>query len=169
LHADLQNQGVRYWFAPHDVQAAKKLHEQVYEAIRLYDRLLLILSEHSMNSEWFRTEIAHAKQKELDERRQVLFPISTAGGSCWRSKRSGGFRSRRPDQTFQRLTESRTSLPHSLEANWSPKWTPMLCQFPYILFRIRLALLPGYNGFWLADFFGPLFFHKNRTNPAICT
>ena len=29
LHADLQNKGVRCWFAPHDIQAGKKLHEQI--------------------------------------------------------------------------------------------------------------------------------------------
>jgi len=76
LHADLQSRGVRCWFAPHDVQGGKKIHDQIDEAIRIYDRLLLILSEHSMNSEWVKTEIAHARQKELNERRQVLFPIS---------------------------------------------------------------------------------------------
>jgi len=76
LHANLQNNGVRCWFAPHDIQAGKKIHEQIDVAIRHCNRLLLILSEHSMNSEWVKTEIAHARQKELNERRQVLFPIS---------------------------------------------------------------------------------------------
>ncbi len=78
LHADLQDNGVRCWFAPHDIKGGRKLHEQIDEAIRIYDRLLLILSEHSMNSEWVKTEIAHARQKELNEGRQVLFPISLA-------------------------------------------------------------------------------------------
>jgi GAF domain-containing protein len=76
LHADLRNDGVLCWFAPKDVRAGKKLHVQIDEAIRGSDRLLLILSEDSMNSEWVRTEISHARQKEVDEHRQVLFPIS---------------------------------------------------------------------------------------------
>jgi hypothetical protein len=76
LHADLQNRGVRCWFAPHDIAAGKKLHEQIDEAIRVYDRLLVILSEASMASEWVKTEIANARQKELRQQRQVLFPIS---------------------------------------------------------------------------------------------
>ena len=76
LHADLQDKGVRCWFAPHDIRGGKKLHEQIDEAIQMYDRLLLILSESSMNSEWVKTEIAHARHKELNERRQVLFPIT---------------------------------------------------------------------------------------------
>ena len=48
LHADLQAKGVRCWFAPHDIKGGRKIHEQIDEAIRLHDRLLLILSEHSM-------------------------------------------------------------------------------------------------------------------------
>lgn len=42
----------------------------------MYDRLLLILSEHSMSSEWVKTEIANARQREIREDRQMLFPIS---------------------------------------------------------------------------------------------
>jgi len=76
LHADLQSKGVRCWFAPHDIQGGKKIHEQIDEAIRLYDRLLLILSEDSMSSDWVKTEIAHARQREIGEKRQMLFPIS---------------------------------------------------------------------------------------------
>ena len=76
LYADLGNEGVRCWFAPHDIQAGRKIHEQIDQAIRRYDRLLLILSEHSMSSEWVQTEIARARQKEIDEQRQILFPIS---------------------------------------------------------------------------------------------
>jgi hypothetical protein len=76
LYADLQNRGVRCWFAPHDIQGGKKIHEQIDEAIRRYDKLLLILSESSMNSEWVKTEIANARQKEIEQKRQVLFPLS---------------------------------------------------------------------------------------------
>jgi hypothetical protein len=35
---------VRCWFAPHDVQEVRKLHEQIDEAIRVHDKLLLIRS-----------------------------------------------------------------------------------------------------------------------------
>ena len=47
LHADLQHQGVRCWFAPEDVQGGEKLHEQIDRAIQIHDRLLLILSPDS--------------------------------------------------------------------------------------------------------------------------
>lgn len=75
IHADLQNQGVRCWFAPHDVQAGKKLHEQIDQAIKVHERLLLILSPDSINSEWVKTEIAEARKLEITEGRRVLFPI----------------------------------------------------------------------------------------------
>jgi uncharacterized protein YjbI with pentapeptide repeats len=76
LYADLQDRRVRCWFAPHDIHGGKKIHEQIDEAIGLYDRLLLILSEHSITSEWVKTEIGNARQREVKEKRQMLFPIS---------------------------------------------------------------------------------------------
>jgi hypothetical protein len=75
LHADLQDRGVRCWFAPKDIQGGRKLHEQIGAAIRLHEKVLLVVSEHSMNSEWVKTEIAKARERETLEKRQVLFPI----------------------------------------------------------------------------------------------
>jgi hypothetical protein len=62
-------------FAPHDVQGGKKLHEQIDEAIRRYERLLLILSPSSMNSKWVETEIRNARNRELAEGKRILFPV----------------------------------------------------------------------------------------------
>jgi hypothetical protein len=78
LYADLQAKGVRCWFAPHDVQGGRKLQEQIDEAIRLHDKLLLILSPHSMESEWVKTEISKARKREVRDQARVLFPISLA-------------------------------------------------------------------------------------------
>ncbi len=75
LYADLQNTGVRCWFAPNDIAGGRKIHEQIDEAIRLHDKLLLILSPNSMNSNWVKTEIANAREREQRERRQMLFPL----------------------------------------------------------------------------------------------
>jgi hypothetical protein len=75
LHADLQAKGVRCWFAPHKLQGGKKTYRQIDDAIRIYDKLLLILSEASMASEWVRTEIAIARKREVEQKREVLFPI----------------------------------------------------------------------------------------------
>lgn len=75
LYADLQSKGVRCWFAPHDIRAGKKMHEQIDEAIRMYERLLLILSPNSMHSEWVKTEIRRARKREIVEKKRVLFPV----------------------------------------------------------------------------------------------
>jgi CheY-like chemotaxis protein len=76
LYADIRRRGIRCWFAPEDMRAGKKVHEQIEQAIGKYDKLLLIISEHSMQSEWVKTEIAHARAKEVKEHRRVLFPIA---------------------------------------------------------------------------------------------
>jgi uncharacterized protein YjbI with pentapeptide repeats len=75
LYYDLYTKGVLCWFAPHDVQGGKKLHEQIDDAIRMHERLLLILSSDSMNSEWVKTEIRKARKRERTEKKRVLFPV----------------------------------------------------------------------------------------------
>lgn len=57
LYADLQDEGVRCWFAPQELEGGRKLHEQINEAIRLHDKLVLILSEASMESDWVEHEV----------------------------------------------------------------------------------------------------------------
>jgi len=75
LHARLTAEKLRVWFAPEDMRGGRKSRAQIDEAIRVYDRLLLVLSEESMKSEWVRHEIKRARQKERDTGREVLFPI----------------------------------------------------------------------------------------------
>jgi len=75
LHGRLRQEGLGVWYAPEELQGGKKLDRQIDEAIRLHDKVLLVLSESSMSSEWVATEIYKARQREEKEQRQVLFPI----------------------------------------------------------------------------------------------
>jgi len=75
LHDSLQGKGVRCWFAPHDMQGGRKLHEQINEAIRIHDKLILILSEASMESNWVEHEVRRAYKRQQREDRRVLFPL----------------------------------------------------------------------------------------------
>ena len=75
LYGKMRDKGLRTWFAPKDAKAGKKLHEQIYEAIRVYDKLLLVLSRESMGSEWVKTEIREARKAEVKEGQRKLFPI----------------------------------------------------------------------------------------------
>jgi hypothetical protein len=75
IHADLQNHGVRCWFAPHDMPTGAKIWDAIDEAIKLRDKLLLILSKNSIESEWVEDEVLKASAEERDRKELVLFPI----------------------------------------------------------------------------------------------
>jgi hypothetical protein len=75
LLADLQEKGVRCWFAPKDLKTGEKLLDAVYQAIRQHEKLLLILSEHSIQSWWVEDEVDKAFSEERDRRTTVVFPI----------------------------------------------------------------------------------------------
>lgn len=75
LYADLQNEGVRCWFAPEDLKIGERFRVRIDESIRLYDKLLLVLSESSVASEWVEKEVETAFEKEREQRKTVLFPV----------------------------------------------------------------------------------------------
>jgi TIR domain-containing protein/pentapeptide repeat protein len=74
LYADLQSNGVRCWFAPHDLRTGQRIRHGIDEAIRQHEKLLLILSEHSVTSTWVEFEVEAALDKEKNGS-EVLFPI----------------------------------------------------------------------------------------------
>ncbi len=75
LYADLQSKGVRCWFAPEDMKTGDKIRHRIDTSIRLYDKLLLILSEASVESQWVEHEVETAIGKEIEGRANVLFPV----------------------------------------------------------------------------------------------
>ncbi len=75
LHADLQNKGVRCWFAPEDLKVGDRTRLAIDESIREYDKLLLILSKHSVSSNWVEKEVETALEQERLQGRTILFPI----------------------------------------------------------------------------------------------
>jgi hypothetical protein len=79
LHAGLQNKGVRCWFAPEDLKIGDRLAETIDMAIRVRDKLLLILSETSVASAWVLKEVRTALAEEDQRGRPVLFPVRLDG------------------------------------------------------------------------------------------
>src|SRR5262249_26116062 len=75
LHADLQSKGVRCWFAPHDMPWRAKIIDAIGEAIRLRDKVLLILSEGAIASDWVEREVTRALDEEGTRKQVVLFPV----------------------------------------------------------------------------------------------
>jgi hypothetical protein len=75
LHADLQAHGVRCWFAPEDMKIGDEIEDTIDIAIRLRDKLLLILSETAMASAWVSKEVRTDLAEEKQHNRRVLFPV----------------------------------------------------------------------------------------------
>ena len=75
LHSRMRSKNLRVWYAPEDMKGGRKLHEEISRAIQIHDKLLLVLSDKSMESEWVMTEIRRARKIEREENRRKLFPI----------------------------------------------------------------------------------------------
>ena len=75
LHADFQQKGVRCWFAPEDLKIGDKFRMRIDESIRVYDKLMVILSANSIDSPWVEEEVEAAFEKEHRQNKPVLFPI----------------------------------------------------------------------------------------------
>lgn len=75
LHADLQDSGVRCWFAPEDLKIGDKTRRRIDDSIRVHDKLLLILSENSIASDWVEYEAERALEQERKRGGTVLFPV----------------------------------------------------------------------------------------------
>ena len=76
LHADLTQQGVSCWFAPHDLKFGDKLRDKIYEAIQRQDKLLIVLSGHAVGSAWVEEEVDAALDREHQHQGTfLLFPI----------------------------------------------------------------------------------------------
>ncbi len=116
LHTDLQSKGVSCWFAPHDLKVGDKLRTQIYEAIQKKDKLLLVLSEHAVKSDWVEREVELAFERERQPpETPVLFPIrlddavmhTTAAwvGDIRRIRFIGDFRQWQDDAAYQQALQ----------------------------------------------------------------
>lgn len=75
LYANLQNNGVRCWRDTEDMKIGDRKRSPINRAIRLHDKLVLVLSERSIHSDWVESEVEAAFEKERKDGRTVLFPI----------------------------------------------------------------------------------------------
>ena len=75
IYADLQSKGVRCWFAPENLEIGDPIRSRIEETIRRYDKLIVVLSEHSISSTWVAYEVEQALNKEPAGIPNVLYPI----------------------------------------------------------------------------------------------
>jgi uncharacterized protein YjbI with pentapeptide repeats len=111
LHADLQDKGVRCWFAPEDMKIGAPIRDTIDDAIRLRDKVLLVLSEASIASDWVEDEVDKAFEEERQRGGVVLFPVRLddtvmATTEAWaaklrRSRNIGNFRAWKDHDAYQ--------------------------------------------------------------------
>ena len=115
LHADLQDNGVRCWFAPEDMKIGDKIRNRIDEVIRIHEKLLLVLSENSIDSEWVEKEVETAFERERETKETVLFPLRLDDAvmdtnTGWaadikRSRNIGDFRNWKDHDAYQKGLE----------------------------------------------------------------
>ena len=77
---DLQREGVRCWHAPEEMKMGDAIRQQVDQLIRVQDKLLVVLSKFSVESQWIQKEVAAAIEEERNRNKTVLFPLRLDNG-----------------------------------------------------------------------------------------
>ena len=75
LESQLNKKGVRFWRDIHDMKAGR-IETQIDQAISQNRTVLLVLSEHSIKSDWVEHEVRTARGLEKDMGRDVLCPVA---------------------------------------------------------------------------------------------
>jgi hypothetical protein len=75
MYSDLQAVGIRCWLDSKDLKIGDNIELEIDRAIQLTDKVLLILSEASVNSTWVRYEVDNALRRESQAKKTILFPI----------------------------------------------------------------------------------------------
>jgi uncharacterized protein YjbI with pentapeptide repeats len=76
LHSRMRDNNLRVWFANEDLKGGYKLHEQIDEAIRVYDKFIIVLSPESLRSKWVMNEVRRTRKAELANNQRKFFPIA---------------------------------------------------------------------------------------------
>jgi uncharacterized protein YjbI with pentapeptide repeats len=75
IHADLQVNGVRCWLASEDLRIGDRFRSRIEKEIGAHDKLLVVLSENSIRSQWVGDEVEAALEQERKKQGTVLFPV----------------------------------------------------------------------------------------------
>lgn len=117
LYDDLRARGVDCWYAPEDLTIGSWIRQTIEDAVRLHRKLLLILSENSIESYWVQNEVelAFEIEKELDSGKAILFPIKIDNAiddttAAWartlrRERHIGDFTGWENTETYERALE----------------------------------------------------------------
>lgn len=76
LHSKMRDHNLRVWFANEDLKGGHKLFEQIDEAIRVYNKFIIVLSPESLRSKWVMNEVRRTRKAELANNQRKFFPIA---------------------------------------------------------------------------------------------
>lgn len=86
LYEQLRGRDITTYLDRHDFTAGS-LEKNISRAIRINDQVIVVLSRHSLKSDWVWHEIASTLEKENDIGKDVLFPIRI-DEECWKDQRN---------------------------------------------------------------------------------
>lgn len=86
LYNALTRSDIEVYLDRHDFTAGS-LEKNISRAIRINDQVVVVLSKHSLASEWVWLEISSALEKEREIGKDVLFPICI-DDECWKEQRN---------------------------------------------------------------------------------
>lgn len=84
LESQLNKKGIRFWRDVHDMKAGR-METQIDRAIRQNPTVLLVLSEHSLSSDWVEHEVRTAREWGKEIGRDTLCPIAL--DDSWKDSR----------------------------------------------------------------------------------
>ena len=94
----LNRKGVRYWRDIHEMKSGR-MERQIDRAIELNPTVLIILSKHSLMSDWVEHEVRKARQIEKKLKRDVLCPVTLDGS--WKKKKNAPWPKRIMEQIME--------------------------------------------------------------------
>jgi uncharacterized protein YjbI with pentapeptide repeats len=79
LHGDLYRDGGHCWLIPEELKIGDKIQHNMEQSIRVHDKLVLVLSQHSVSRPWMEKEVENAFEEEIEKNQNLLIPIRIDG------------------------------------------------------------------------------------------
>lgn len=75
LAKDLNNLGINVWYDKYQIKVGESILWKIDEGIRESEYLGIVISQEAMKSEWVKTEITAAWQKQVEQKGNFVLPI----------------------------------------------------------------------------------------------
>jgi uncharacterized protein YjbI with pentapeptide repeats len=75
LRASLEDNGVKCWLAPETLSCGEKIYAELDQGKKGDYKVLPVISENSIASQWIGAKLERARQCEIRENRRCLFPV----------------------------------------------------------------------------------------------